>query len=179
MSYAFHVNGRSGIGYLSGVNDKVDDDEIVTFRFQPRAGVNGPKGDQWARAMAEALERTGHYETAEYKGWGSGINGGKLVVRLETKSGAYTLQQLANFTHKIAERVSRELNMPVVLLSAVHDSDEAFAQTTDPHLVPPGGGSTSGGGQSLVAAVTSNKALMGVAALAAVYGVVQFFRFRA
>lgn len=139
MSYAHHAGLNGRLGYLSGVNDKVEDDEEVTFRFQPRQGVDGPKGERWAQRMAQLLKATGHYEEADYKGWGSGANAGLLVVRIETKYGSYTLQQLANFTKSLADRVSRELNMPVVFLSAVHDNDEAFAQT------PAGGGGGGGG----------------------------------
>ena len=134
------MSGLGSMGHLSGVNDKVEDGEEVTFRFRPGTGVNAQKGDQWAARMAQMLERTGHYEEADYKGWGAGTSRGLIVVRVETKHGTYTLQELANFAYSLAEKASLELSMPVTFLSAVHGSDEAFVR------VPGGGGGGGGGG---------------------------------
>ena len=119
MSYAHHAGLHGRLGYLSGVNDKVEDGEEVTFRFRPGTGVNAQKGSQWAARMAQMLEGTGHYEEADYKGWGAGTSRGLIVIRIETKHGTYTLQELANFAYSLAEKASLELSMPVTFAVAV------------------------------------------------------------
>lgn len=132
------MSGAGSVGYLSGVNDKVDKGDEVVLRFTPGAGVNASKGERLAYKLKQLVIETGHFKTPEYAAWGSGTNRGLLVVRADTKSDNYTLQQIANFMPAIARKASQALGMPVTFASASNeDGDEAFAQTSG------GGGSST------------------------------------
>lgn len=131
------MSGLGSMGHLSGVNDRVDDGDEVTFRFRPGPNVTGPKGLQLVRKLGELLVESRGFKQPEYQDWGGGADRGLLVVRAETTNSNFTLQQFANMMPPLAARAAREAGHPVTFVSALNeDHDEAFAQT-------PGGGDPS------------------------------------
>lgn len=136
------MSGMGSLGHLSGVNEKVDRGDEVILRFTPGAGVDGPKGDRIAYKLKQLVIETRHFETPRYAAWGAGTNRGLLVVRADTKSDNYTLQQIANFMPALALKASKAFGVPVTFASASNeDGDEAFAQTAgggDPNTINTG-----------------------------------------
>lgn len=140
MSYTTQRRRAAHLGHLSGINDKVDRGDEVTLRFQPGAGVNASTGQRVIDALRTGVLGTRHFETPSVASWGAGTNRGMLVIKAETKSDNYTLQQIANFMPNIARNASAGSRLPVTFASASNeDGDEAFAQS-------PGGGSTDASG---------------------------------
>ena len=128
MSYAQHASLNGALGYLSGVNDKVGSGDEVTLRFQGGAGVTSATGGRVIAALREKVLGTSHFKIPEYAGWGSGNNRGLLVIKSETRSDNYTLQQIANFMPGIARQAAQATGYPVTFASASNeDGDEAFA----------------------------------------------------
>jgi hypothetical protein len=141
MSYANRTVLRRSVGSLSGINDKVDRGDEVTLRFQPGAGVNASTGQRVIDALRTGVLGTRHFETPSVASWGSGTNRGMLVIKAETRSDNYTLQQIANFMPNIARNASASSGLPVTFASAKNeDGDEAFAAGSR--------GQSSGGGSS-------------------------------
>ena len=140
MSYANLTALRRSVGALSGINDKVDKGDEVTLRFQPGAGVNASTGQRVIDALRAGVLGTRHFETPSVASWGAGTNRGMLVIKAETRSDNYTLQQIANFMPNIARNASATSQLPVTFASVSNeDGDEAFAQST-------GGGGTDASG---------------------------------
>jgi hypothetical protein len=132
------MSGLGSMGHLSGVNDRVDEGDEVAFRFRPGASVNAAKGRDLVRRLGQLIVATNHFDAPEYQDWGGGADRGLLVVRAETRSNHYTLQQLANFMPSIAAKAARGIGHAVTFVSASNeDNDEAFAQA------PGGGGSNT------------------------------------
>ena len=132
------MSGLGSMGHLSGVNDRVDEGDEVAFRFRPGANVTAAKGRDLVRRLGQLIVATNHFDAPEYQDWGGGADRGLLVVRAETRSNHYTLQQLANFMPSIAAKAARDIGHAVTFVSASNeDNDEAFAQA------PGGGGSNT------------------------------------
>ena len=125
MSYSAPVGSLS---VMSGINDKVDEGDEVILRFTPGAGVNAARGERVVAKLRELVIATRHFKTPTSASWGAGTNRGLLVVRADTKSDNYTLQQIANFMPGIARQAAQATGYPVTFASASNeDGDEAFA----------------------------------------------------
>jgi hypothetical protein len=132
------MSGLGSMGHLSGVNDRVDEGDEVAFRFRPGANVTAAKGRDLVRRLGQLIVATNHFDAPAYQDWGGGADRGLLVVRADTRSNNYTLQQLANFMPSIAAKAARDIGHAVAFVSASNeDNDEAFAQA------PGGGGSNT------------------------------------
>ena len=140
MSYTAQRHRAAHHSHLSGINDKVDRGDEVTLRFQPGAGVNVSTGQRVLDALRTGVIGTRHFDTPSVVSWGAGTNRGMLIIKAETRSDNYTLQQIANFMPGIARTASASSRLPVTFLSASNeDGDEAFAQSS-------GGGTTDASG---------------------------------
>lgn len=136
MSYTLRSSRSRFSNALSGINDKVDRGDEVTLRFQPGAGVNASTGQRVLDALRAGVAETRHFDTPSVVSWGGGTNRGLLVIKAETRSDNYTLQQIANFMPNIARNASISSGLPVTFRSASNeDGDTASASA-------PSGGST-------------------------------------
>jgi len=130
MSYTAQRHRAAHHSHLSGINDKVDRGDEVTLRFQPGAGVNVSTGQRVLDALRTGVIGTRHFDTPSVVSWGAGTNRGMLIIKAETRSDNYTLQQIANFMPGIAREAAAQSGLPVSFVSALNeDGDEAFAQT--------------------------------------------------
>ena len=149
MSYHKPVFGTIA---MAGVDDKVGKGDEVLLRFTPGPGTNGPRGDRVAYALKQLVIGTGHFKTPKRASWGADANAGLIIVRADTKSDNYSLQQIANFMPALAARAQRETGVNISFASASNESgDEAFARTAGGQTALPRGGAFEGMTQDQVA----------------------------